>query len=91
MLKAAVLIAATSYFAWYLEKFEMDMVYPFDATYASPTEAGEARLRETRFATADGEELILWQSTAAEAQPTLQHITSASPRSARRGRTTLPM
>ncbi len=74
MLKAAVLIAATSYFAWYLEKFEMEMVYPFDATYATPAEAGEARLRETRFATADGEELILWQSAAAEEQPTLLYF-----------------
>ena len=74
MLKAAVLVAATSYFAWYLENFEMAMVYPFDDTYATPTEAGVARMREARFSTADGEELILWQAVAAETQPTLLYF-----------------
>ncbi len=74
MLKAAVLIAATSYFAWYLERFELSMVYPFDKTYATPTEAGEARLREARFATADGEELILWQVAATGARPTVLYL-----------------
>ncbi|MGI9391032.1 MAG: alpha/beta hydrolase, partial [Boseongicola sp.] len=74
MLKAAVLVAATSYFAWYLERFELSMVYPFDKTYATPNEAGEARLNEARFATADGEELILWQSVAAATQPTLLYF-----------------
>ena len=74
MLRAAILIAATSYFEWYLEQFEMAMVYPFDDTYATPGEAGEARLVEARFTTADGEELILWQSTAAETQPTLLYF-----------------
>ena len=74
MLKAAVLIAATSYFAWYLERFELAMVYPFDDTYATPEEAGEARLQEARFNTSDGEELILWQAAAAEARPTLLYF-----------------
>ncbi len=74
MLKAAVLIAASSYFAWYIERFELEMVYPFDKTYATPAEAGEARLIEARFATADGEELILWQSPADETRPTLLYF-----------------
>ncbi len=74
MLKAAILIAATSYFEWYLGQFEMAMVYPFDGTYATPQEAGEARLVEARFRTADGEELVIWESAAKDAQPTLLYF-----------------
>ena len=74
MLKAAILVASTSYFAWYLERHETAMVYPFDATYATPTEAGETRLSETRVATGDGEELILWRVEAAKNKPTILYF-----------------
>ncbi|NNL19492.1 MAG: alpha/beta hydrolase [Boseongicola sp.] len=74
MLKAAILFASTSYFAWYLERHETAMVYPFDATYTTPAEAGETRLRETRVETGDGESLILWRVKARENRPTILYF-----------------
>jgi len=74
MLKTAVLFAATSYFAWYLEQHETAMVYPFDATYATPADAGEGRLSESRIKTEDGETLILWRAKAAPDKPTILYF-----------------
>ena len=74
MLKSTLLILTTSYFAWYMERFEIAMIYPFDATYATPEVAGEPRLSELRFTTGDGEELIVWRAEAQPGQPTLLYF-----------------
>ncbi len=71
---AALFIFASSYMVWYLERFELKMVYPFDPTYSTPAEAGEARLRETRFVQADGTQVITWNATAAPGKPTLLYL-----------------
>ena len=62
MLQSVLVILSTSYFAWYLEHFEMAMIYPFDATYMTPDVSGEPRLKETRLKTEDNEELIVLAS-----------------------------
>lgn len=74
MLKTTLLFLATSYLAWYLERFETAMVYPFDATYTSPQVAGEARLIETRIATPDGEILVMWRAQAQPGRPTILYF-----------------
>ena len=74
MLKSTLLILATSYFAWYMERFEIAMIYPFDTTYATPAAAGEARMVETRFLTGDGESLIVWRAAAQSGKPTLMYF-----------------
>jgi pimeloyl-ACP methyl ester carboxylesterase len=74
MLKTVLLAAASSYFAWYMERFELEMVYPFDAAYTTPAEAGEGRLAEARARMEDGTELILWQSTALPGHPTILYF-----------------
>ena len=74
MLKSTLLILATSYFAWYLERHEIAMVYPFDASYATPVLAGEPRLAEARFVTDDGEELVVWRAPAETGKPTLLYL-----------------
>ena len=63
---AAVLIAASSYMTWYLERYEMKMVYPFDAAYATPA--------ETRFRQSDGTSLVVWRAEAAAGKPTLLYF-----------------
>lgn len=74
MLKSTLLILATSYFAWYLERFETAMVYPFDATHATPEVAGEPRLTEVSFPTGDGEVLVVWRAEAHPGKPTLVYF-----------------
>lgn len=74
MLKATLLFLSTSYFAWYMERFETSMIYPFDASYATPDGAGEPRLSEFRVATNDGEHLIVWRSPAQPSKPTLVYF-----------------
>jgi fermentation-respiration switch protein FrsA (DUF1100 family) len=71
MLKAALIVLATSYTAWYLQRHELQVVYPFDPTYSAPETTGEARLRETRLATPDGETLILWRAEGEAGRPTV--------------------
>ena len=62
MLKAAFIILSTSYFAWFIERNERSVIYPFDKTYSTPVAAGEPRLSETRLATSDGESLVVWSA-----------------------------
>ena len=69
MLKALVLSLATSYVAWFIQMHEHRVVYPFDATRTAPADAGEPRLAETAFETADGERLVLWQAPPPEGAP----------------------
>lgn len=74
MLKATLLFLSTSYFAWYMERYETSMIYPFDASYATPETAGEPRLAEVRIATEDGEHLIVWRAPAEPGKPTLVYF-----------------
>lgn len=74
MLNALFSVLTTSYVAWYLERFEIDAVYPFDATYAAPEEAGVPDLAETRVAMPDGAELVVWRIAAAEGRPTVLYL-----------------
>ena len=74
ILKALAVIASTSFLALYLQKYEMAMVYPFDQTYVTPAEAGEARLAEQRFSTGDGERLVVWRAEAAPGRPTIVYF-----------------
>jgi alpha-beta hydrolase superfamily lysophospholipase len=74
MLKSTLLILATSYFAWYLERFETSAIYPFDATHATPILAGEPRLAERRFSTFDGEQLVYWTHSAQGNRPTILYF-----------------
>ena len=71
MLKLALMFLSTSYVAWYLEQFETSAVYPFDTSYESPEDAGEARLTEQRLKTKDGENLIVWRFKALRGKPTI--------------------
>lgn len=71
MLNSVLMFLATSYFAWYMERFEISMIYPFDATHTAPELAGESRLVEQRLATADGEDLVVWRTAARPGHPTL--------------------
>ena len=74
MLKATLFFAATSYFAWYLQQHETLLVYPFDATYATPAAAGEPRLTEHKVTTEDGEQLVMWRAEAAEGKATILYF-----------------
>lgn len=74
MLKATLLFLSTSYFAWYMERYELSIIYPFDASYATPTIAGEPRLSEVRIQTSDGEQLIVWRAQAMPDKPTLVYF-----------------
>lgn len=74
MLKVTLLVLSTSYFTWYFQTYETLAIYPFDASYISPVEAGEARLREERLTTQDGETLVIWRAPAASGKPTVVYF-----------------
>lgn len=74
MIKAALMILSTSYFAWYFERFETAAIYPFDSSYASPVDAGEARLIEHRVTTHDDESIIVWRANARPGKPTIVYF-----------------
>ena len=74
MLNALFTILSTSYFAWYLENFEHAAVYPFDATYATPAEAGAPGLTEGRTTTDDGTTLVVWRHEADAGKPTVLYF-----------------
>ena len=63
-----------TYEEWFLRTYEMQSIYPFDATRVAPAEAGEDRLREVTFDTADGEVLILWVGTPKDAAVTILYL-----------------
>ena len=63
-----------TYEEWFLRTYEMQSIYPFDATRVAPAEAGEGRLREVTFDTADGEVLILWVGTPNGAAATILYL-----------------
>ena len=70
----ALMSVATSYLAWYLERHETRMVYPFAATYAAPVDIGEPRLIEPRFRQSDGTSVILWRAEAMDGKPTIVYF-----------------
>lgn len=72
--EALLLALSTSYFAWFIERHENQVVYPFDSTYSTPADAGDARLEEVRFDTEDGETLILWHAPAPGSRPTIVYL-----------------
>jgi len=74
MLKTLFAILSTSYIAWYFENHELSVIYPFDSTRATPSEAGAPVLSETTFATQDGEQLVVWRASAPEGQPTIVYF-----------------
>jgi fermentation-respiration switch protein FrsA (DUF1100 family) len=74
MLNALFMVLTTSYVAWYMERFELAAIYPFDTTYAAPAEAGVPGLIETRVATPDGAELVVWRHAAAPGKPTVVYF-----------------
>lgn len=74
MLNAFFMILSTSYFAWYFQTYETTAIYPFDASYASPADAGEARLIEQYLTTDDGENLIIWRAAPAPGKPTIVYF-----------------
>lgn len=74
MLETALLVLSTSYFAWYYQQYEMRAVYPFDATYSTPTEAGVPSLIEEKLVTDDGETLVIWRADAAPGKPTVLYF-----------------
>lgn len=74
MLTPLVLVLSTSYIAWYMEQHELAAVYPFDTTYATPTDAGAPKLVETAFETDDGARLIVWRAAASAGQPTIVYF-----------------
>lgn len=74
MLNVFLMILSTSYFAWYFQTHERTAIYPFDASYASPFDAGEARLSEERRTTDDGETLVIWRARPAPGKPTVVYF-----------------
>lgn len=74
MLTSLVAILSTSYVAWYLQQHELAAVYPFDATYATPADAGAPKLVETAFDTKDGARLIVWRAAASAGRPTIVYF-----------------
>jgi len=74
MLKALVITLTTSYAAWFIERNETRVLYPFDDTYTAAAETGETRLVESRFATQDGESLVVWSAAPAPGRPTVLYL-----------------
>ncbi|MCG6882855.1 MAG: alpha/beta hydrolase [Silicimonas sp.] len=74
MLPSLFLILSTSYAAWYLERFELAAVYPFDKTYSTPLDAGAPDLTETATDTADGARLVIWRAEARDGLPTVVYF-----------------
>lgn len=74
MLKTALFVLSTSYVAWYWAQFETRAVYPFDASYATPTDAGLPDVTEEKRATDDGETLVIWRAAPAPNMPTVLYF-----------------
>jgi len=74
MLKALVITLTTSYAAWFIERNETQVLYPFDDTYTAVAETGETRLAEERFDTRDGESLVVWTAPPVPGRPTVLYL-----------------
>ena len=74
MLATLVSLVATSYAAWYIERYETMAVYPFDSTYATPDASGEPRMQETWVQAADGARLLVWRAAPETGKPTILYL-----------------
>lgn len=74
MLSTLFMVLTTSYVEWYIQNFELSAVYPFDATYVVPDEAGVPRLEEARLATPDGADLVVWRVAPEAGRPTILYF-----------------
>jgi hypothetical protein len=74
MLKGLVIALTTSYLAWFVARYETQVVYPFDPDYTAVAEIGEPRLSEFRFRTADGESLVVWAGAGEPGRPTVLYL-----------------
>jgi fermentation-respiration switch protein FrsA (DUF1100 family) len=74
MLKGLLIALTTSYLAWFVARYETQVVYPFDPTYTAVETIGEPRLAEFRFRTEDGENLVVWAGTGEPGRPTVLYL-----------------
>jgi fermentation-respiration switch protein FrsA (DUF1100 family) len=74
MLKGLLIALTTSYLAWFVARYETQVVYPFDPTYTAVETIGEPRLSEFRFRTGDGESLVVWAGAGEPGQPTVLYL-----------------
>jgi hypothetical protein len=74
MLKGLIIALATSYLAWFVARYETQVVYPFDPTYTAVAAIGEPRLAEFRYLTADGESLVVWAGAGEPGRPTVLYL-----------------
>jgi pimeloyl-ACP methyl ester carboxylesterase len=74
MLKGLLIALTTSYLAWFVARYETQVVYPFDPTYTDVTAIGEPRLAEFRVRTADGESLVVWAGAGEPGRPTVLYL-----------------
>jgi uncharacterized protein len=74
MLKGLLIALTTSYLAWFVQRHETQVVYPFDSTYTALAEVGEPRLTEFRYRTADGETLVVWAGVGEPGRPTVLYL-----------------
>jgi fermentation-respiration switch protein FrsA (DUF1100 family) len=74
MLKGLLITLTTSYLAWFVARYETQVVYPFDPTYTEVTAIGEPRLAEFRFRTVDGESLVVWAGAGEPGRPTVLYL-----------------
>jgi fermentation-respiration switch protein FrsA (DUF1100 family) len=74
MLKGLVIALTTSYLAWFVARYETQVVYPFDPTYTAVDAIAEPRLAEFRFRTADGESLVVWAGAGEPGRATVLYL-----------------
>jgi fermentation-respiration switch protein FrsA (DUF1100 family) len=74
MLKGLLIALTTSYLAWFVARYETQVVYPFDPTYTAVTDIGEPRLSEFRLRTVDGESLVVWAGAGEPGRPTVLYL-----------------
>jgi alpha-beta hydrolase superfamily lysophospholipase len=74
MLKLAALLSLLTYGEWFFRTYEREAIYPFDARYANPANAGIAGMRETHFRADDGTDLILWERDADPGRPVILYL-----------------
>jgi fermentation-respiration switch protein FrsA (DUF1100 family) len=74
MLKGLLIALTTSYLAWFVQRYETQVVYPFDTTYTALAAIGEPRLSEFRYRTPDGETLVVWAGAGEPGRPTVLYL-----------------
>ncbi len=74
ILKGLLIALTTSTLAWFIARYESQLVYPFDPTYTPVSALREPRLSEFRHATSDGESLVVWAAAGAPGRPTVLYL-----------------